>query len=154
MTLLRLRSRRNRGRIATMESCASGIGVLALLLVLCACSPFSGDGTATPDAFAKSDPVEKPPRNAANERILSLPAHQQARVMGTAIGKSCVGKTAFFMGLGDEGSAFWSVRCANGRTYAVAVAPDEDGSTTSMSCASFTAKTHVQCFKKFSDKPL
>jgi len=147
--LPRLRSKGKRDRLIATVSWARGRAALALLLVLCACSPFSGNGAAAPDTAAKFDPAETPPRNAANERILSLPAHQQARVMGTAVGKSCVGKAAFFMGFGDEESAFWSVRCADGRTYAVAIAPDEAGTATSMSCASFTAKTRVACFKKF-----
>ena len=117
--------------------------------VLSACSPYSGDAAAPAKGAAKTEADNAPPRNVANDHILSLTKQQQARILGSAVGKSCVGKSAFFMGLGDEGSAFWSVRCANGRTYVVAIAADSAGNTSSTSCSTFKAKTHVDCFKKF-----
>ena len=79
---------------------------------------------------------------------MSLTPKQQAAILGKAAGKGCVGRTAFFMGMSDTNSAFWSVRCSSGRTYAVAVNADAEGTTFAMTCAALKAKTHVDCFKK------
>ena len=140
----------NRGAPRTRSSIRfPGMLGLVGVAVLSACSPFSRDAAAPANAAAKTGSDEAPARNVANDRILSLTKQQQARILGSAVGKSCVGKSAFFMGLGDEGSAFWSVRCANGRTYVVAIAADDAGTTSSASCSTFKAKAHVDCFKKF-----
>ena len=88
--------------------------------------------------------------NRANEYLQKQSPAGQASLLGKAVRLNCTGKTAFFMGMGtkagDEALAFWSVKCANGNTYAVEVAPN--GTSMSMQCSAFAANNVGQCFKK------
>ena len=81
--------------------------------------------------------------NRANEYLQKQSPAGQASLLGKAVRLNCTGKTAFFMGMGtkagDEALAFWSVKCANGNTYAVEVAPN--GTSMSMQCSAFAANT-------------
>jgi hypothetical protein len=82
-------------------------------------------------------------------------------VRAGSVGDSCVGQTAFYQGnkdtkpptpgkerakaiKGDEGSAFWSVRCTNGKTYQVMVRPDGSGSV--LDCAVWALLGGQECF--------
>jgi hypothetical protein len=147
-----------------MKRSGSSIGFLAsrTMCVLVGLAVVSGCAASSGDAGAPGGPAAAPKgtaaassvdvtarRNTTNEHLMSLTKQQQARLLGTAVGESCVGKSAFFMGIGDNGSAFWSVRCADGRTYAVAIAADDAGTASVMKCATFKATAHVDCFKKF-----
>jgi hypothetical protein len=80
-------------------------------------------------------------------------------------GESCAGQTGFYQGnkdtkpptpgkkrakaiKGDEGSAFWSVRCTNGKAYQVMVRPDGSGSV--LDCAVLALLgTGQECFRKY-----
>jgi hypothetical protein len=89
--------------------------------------------------------------NAANDRLADMPSTEQALVLGRAVGAKCKGTAAFPMGIGkrdaDRGDAYWTVRCADGDAYAVAVHPDKTGSTTVFSCAAAKA-AGIECFKR------
>ena len=132
------------------------MGALVVLAMLSGCAASSGDtakpggSAAAPKGAAAAPSVDMTARrNVTNEHLMSLTKRQQARLLGTAVGESCVGESAVFMGIGDNGSAFWSVRCVDGRTYAVAIAADDAGTASAMKCATFKATAHVDCFKKF-----
>ncbi len=65
----------------------------------------------------------------------------QAVFLGMVVqssGDTCIGKKAFHMGVGTKGAskdvAFWSVRCSNGKSYAVQINPDAGGSSTVLDC--------------------
>src|SRR6266700_4014639 len=75
--------------------------------------------------------------NGANAYLLSLTPDARAAMLGKVVGGGCVGKTTFYMGVGTSGSAmdkaFWSIRCQDGRAYAVQANPD--GTSSVLECA-------------------
>jgi hypothetical protein len=88
--------------------------------------------------------------NGAHEYLTKQTPAVQASLLGKAVRLNCVGKTAYFMGMGtkpnDQALAFWSVKCANGNSYAVEVTPN--GASMAMQCSAFAANNAGQCFKK------
>ncbi len=102
--------------------------------------------------------LEPPPRpdatrsdNPANARLADLTSTEQAVVLGKLIGHGCTGVVAFPMGIGrhdaDRGDAYWSVRCADGKSYAVALHPDQAGSVSVLGCDAMQS-AGMECFKR------
>jgi hypothetical protein len=87
--------------------------------------------------------------NATNDRMLALPPEQQALLMTKGI-KGCAGTTAFPMGVTTTGKAkgyaYWSVRCKDGRSFVIQIAPNADWMATDCGALEGTGK---ECFKKF-----
>lgn len=136
------------GIMARLAVRASGLLLALVLAQGCSLLPQTfGGGSERAPAAAEKPAV--PPENATQNTIMNLPPKQQAAVLGSAVGKGCKGKSAFFMGTIDTGSAIWSVRCTSGRTYAVEIVADAAGSTYAMTCAAYKEKTRIECFKKF-----
>jgi hypothetical protein len=86
--------------------------------------------------------------NPTAEHLLNLPTSEQAAILAQDAGEGCVGTEAFYMGISAEHEAFFSVRCSNGRSYAVMVFPDAGGSSKIQECSELSAIAHVQCFQK------
>lgn len=90
--------------------------------------------------------------NPTNDRLLAMPPAQQARALSSSFRKGCVGVSAFPMGVTGsghaKGTAYWSVRCKNGKSYVVQIAPDAKGSAVVADC-SVLQGTGRECFKKF-----
>jgi hypothetical protein len=114
--------------------------------------------------FKQSSPDEKttsnsgPQRtspNAANDRLLAIPEDQQAIRLGRIVGEGCIGKDAFYRGIGKSGfaknKAFWAVRCTNGKSYAVTINTDPNGSGSILDCSALKATTQSDCFQKLKD---
>ena len=101
-------------------------------------------GDTTPRADASG------PGNAADDRIANLPTTEQALVLGKSVGPSCGGEFAFFMGTGrrdaDRGDAYWSVRCADGQSYAVVLHVDKTRAASVLGCDVIKA-AGMECFK-------
>jgi hypothetical protein len=100
--------------------------------------------------------------NPANDWLLSQSAKEQAAMLGKVVGDGCKGKTSFYMGRtekhrnqpgqlpplsGHEHDTFWSIKCTDGRSYAVGVHPDGSGSV--LECSMLKAVHAGECFKKF-----
>jgi hypothetical protein len=89
--------------------------------------------------------------NDVQDRIAALPTPEQAMLLGKMVGPSCIGIRAFAMGLGkhdaDKGDAYWSVQCADGKSYAVAFHPDKAASSGVLSCEAMQA-AGMECFKR------
>ena len=89
------------------------------------------------------------PSNPIHERLLEAPPDQQAEVLTKGI-KGCAGSSAFPMGVTTSGKAkgyaYWSVRCKDGRSYAVQIAPD--AKMTAVDCKALEG-SGKECFKKF-----
>jgi hypothetical protein len=140
-------------------SLAAGWRLGALPLAFALLSACSNLSDRTEPAAAVSKPAAPTPRqvpsvadtidNPTQTRLMSLSKSEQAAILSLAVGHGCKGASPYFMGTGDDGSAIWSMRCERGHTWAVAVNPDPDGTTTVMRCTSFAAKTHLSCFRKF-----
>jgi hypothetical protein len=110
------------------------------------------------------------PKNEGNDLLLRASPTEQAAMLAHVVragpdGESCVGQTAFYQGnkdtkpptlgkkrakaiKGDEGSAFWSVRCTNGKAYQVMVRPDGNGSVLDCAVLALLA-TGQECFRKY-----
>lgn len=84
--------------------------------------------------------------NSAHDRVSKLPKAEQAAVLAKAI--PCTGVDAFFMGMGPEREAFWSLRCTDGKTYAVSLAPKLADSKV-IECSVLAAIGAGPCFKNF-----
>jgi hypothetical protein len=89
------------------------------------------------------------PKNAANERLLAVPPDEQAQVLTKSI-KGCAGTSAFPMGVTTSGKgkgfAYWSVRCEDGRSFAIQITPDAKMAIVDCKVLIGTGK---ECFKKF-----
>ena len=88
--------------------------------------------------------------NATHDRLVSLPAAERVKTLAKAIGQGCVGTSAFPMGVTSAGKAkglaYWSVRCKDGRSFALQIAPDAQAIV--IDCRVLQANGK-ECFKKF-----
>jgi hypothetical protein len=90
--------------------------------------------------------------NRANDELMRLPEPQQAAKLARAVGHWCIGTKAFMMGLvtagRGKGNAYWSLRCADGSSWAVQL--DPEAGVTAIDCESFKESAlGKECFKKF-----
>jgi hypothetical protein len=89
--------------------------------------------------------------NPTNDRLLAMPEVQQAQALGNILRRGCVGVAAFPMGVTAsgraKGDAYWSVRCKNGKDYAVQIPPRGKGAVV-VDCQVLQG-TGRECFKKF-----
>ena len=91
-------------------------------------------------------PVAK--RNATQDQLLTLTNSNRACVLGSFIpggsgpgvtgAPGCNASDAFFMGMGKDSSAYWSIRCANTKAYEIVIAADDAGSVRVVDCSTFT----------------
>jgi hypothetical protein len=90
--------------------------------------------------------------NPTNDRLLAMPEPQQAQVLARSFRHGCVGVEAFPMGVTTtgraKGYAYWSVRCKNGKSYAVQITPNPKGTAIVVDCKALEGTGH-ECFKKF-----
>ena len=88
--------------------------------------------------------------NPANDRLVALPPAEQAKILGKGVGQGCVAVSAFPMGVTSTGKAkglaYWSVRCKDGRSFAVQIAPDAQAVVVDCRLLQANGK---ECFKKF-----
>lgn len=90
--------------------------------------------------------------NAANDELMQLDAPERTARLARAVGNWCIGAEAFLMGVvtagPGEGNAYWSLRCADGKAWAVQL--DPLAGVTAIDCDSFKeAAAGKECFKKF-----
>jgi hypothetical protein len=83
--------------------------------------------------------------NPAHDLLITKSAAEQAAMLGKAVGNGCSGTTPFFMGITEDGSALWSVLCANGSSYVVNISPDPVGTTKALGCSRLQTM-HLDCF--------
>ena len=88
--------------------------------------------------------------NPTHDHLLSLPPAEQAKILSKGIGQGCVAVSAFPMGVTSAGKAkglaYWSVRCKDGRSFAVQIAPDAQAVVVDCRLLQANGK---ECFKKF-----
>jgi hypothetical protein len=88
--------------------------------------------------------------NPTHDLLLTLPPAEQAKSLAKGIGQGCVGTSAFPMGVTTTGKAkglaYWSVRCKDGRSFAIQIAPDAQA--VAVDCRALQA-SGKECFKKF-----
>jgi hypothetical protein len=89
--------------------------------------------------------------NPTNDRLLAMPEAQQAQALGNSLRRGCIGVAAFPMGVTvtgrAKGNAYWSVRCKDGKSYAVQIPPRGKGAVV-VDCQILQG-TGRECFKKF-----
>ena len=104
-------------------------------------------------AAASKHAAPPPSLNKANDKLLQMPAPEQAAMLARAIGHWCIGTEAFPMGVDTaagpaQGNAYWSLRCADGSTWAVQL--DPFAAVTAIDCDTFKANGRgKECFQKF-----
>ena len=90
--------------------------------------------------------------NPTNAKLLAQKPADRLVNFGAAIKGGCVATKALYEGIGKSGDAkdraFWSVRCANGKSYEVMIDPDVHGSTSILSCPDLQKFAHQTCFTK------
>ncbi len=91
--------------------------------------------------------------NPQNDRFLAVPATDQADALGKAVDEGCDGRYAFYMGIASysglpEGTAFWSLRCADLREFVIVIEPGEEGQIKYMECKNFTNLGTAGCFHR------
>lgn len=92
------------------------------------------------------------PVNPANDKLLKLPPGERAARLAKAVGHWCIGTEAFEMGVvhsgPGEGNAYWSLRCADGSTWAIQIDPLAE--VTAIDCDTYKENgAGKECFKKF-----
>jgi hypothetical protein len=93
-----------------------------------------------------------PHLNPANEELLRLSPPERAEMLARAISRWCIGTEAFLMGVigagPGRGNAYWSLRCADGTTWAIQI--DPQAGATAIGCDEFAAAAPGrECFKAF-----
>ena len=87
--------------------------------------------------------------NSANDSLLAMSPEQQAEMLTKGI-KDCVGESPFPMGVTKSGKAkgyaYWSVRCKDGRSFAVQITPKSLATPADCKALEGSGK---ECFKKF-----
>ena len=87
--------------------------------------------------------------NTANDNLLAMPPEEQAKMLTKGI-KDCVGESPFLMGVTTTGKAkgyaYWSVRCKDGRSFAIQITPKSQASAADCKALEGCGK---ECFKKF-----
>jgi hypothetical protein len=90
--------------------------------------------------------------NPRNDRLLAMPEARVAQALGNSFRRGCVGVEAFPMGVTTSGRAkgyaYWSVRCKNGKSYAVQIPPNAKAPPVVADCQALQG-TGRECFKKF-----
>ncbi len=90
--------------------------------------------------------------NPRNDRLLAMTETQRAKVLGDDLRRGCVGVDAFPMGVAKtgrgKGAAYWSVRCKDGKSYAIEFPPSNKIPAMFVECQSLQG-TGRECFKKF-----
>ena len=94
--------------------------------------------------------------NSSKYWLLKETPAKQAEFLATrviaSVGGECSGKDAFYRGLGYDGnSAYWSVRCTNGREYQVKILADADGATSVIDCETLLIMNGSHCFQKIGE---
>jgi hypothetical protein len=88
--------------------------------------------------------------NPTHDHLLLLPPAEQAKTLAKGVGQGCVGVAAFPMGVTPTGKAkglaYWSLRCKDGRSFALQIAPDAEAVV--IDCRVLQANGK-ECFKKF-----
>jgi len=127
------------------------LGSCAFLPAACGQAPTTNVNTVTASADNSMAAAES--ANGANAYLLSVEPRVQADTLAKAVGDHCRGRTPFYMGFGGGGGGpggqdgFWSLRCADGRSFVVQVHPD--GTSTVLECQVLKALHAGDCFKKF-----
>jgi hypothetical protein len=89
--------------------------------------------------------------NPANDSLLAMSPDQQAKALTQGI-KGCVGESPFPMGVTASGKAkgyaYWSVRCKDGRSFAIQLTPAAKAKASAVDCRALEG-TGKECFKKF-----
>jgi hypothetical protein len=89
--------------------------------------------------------------NSVNDSLLAMSPDQQATTLTKGI-KGCVGESPFQMGVTATGKAkgyaYWSVRCKDGRSFAVQITPAVKAKAIVVDCRALEG-TGKECFKKF-----
>jgi hypothetical protein len=90
--------------------------------------------------------------NPAQDELMKLPPPERAEKLARAISRWCIGTEAFLMGVvgagPGRGNAYWSLRCADGSTWAIQI--DPQGGATAIGCEEFAAAAiGKECFKQF-----
>ncbi len=90
--------------------------------------------------------------NPTNDRLLAMPEPERAAALANSFRHGCVGVEAFPMGVTASGkargTAYWSVRCKDGKSYVVQIAPNKKGTAVVADCKVLQG-TGRECFKKF-----
>jgi hypothetical protein len=85
------------------------------------------------------------------ERLAQLPSTEQAVLLGKLVGTDCAGELAFAMGEGtraaDKGDFYWSLKCADGRSYAVALHPGPIANASVFGC-DVIKSAGMTCFRR------
>jgi hypothetical protein len=91
-------------------------------------------------------------RNPINDSLLSMPPARQAELLAGMVGHKCVGTRAFYMGQTASGpargTAYWSLACKDGHTYAIQIARDKKGTSIAVECRALEG-TGRACFQRF-----
>ena len=90
--------------------------------------------------------------NPASDKLEKLAPAERAGVLARAVGNWCIGTEAFLMGIekagAAKGNAYWSLRCADGKAWAVQIDPLAE--ITAIDCDAFKeVGAGKECFKKF-----
>jgi hypothetical protein len=128
------------------------IGIVLFLVVMIVLIVQLSKVDTTPGKTIETGVVAQNTGNIAHDRLLTLPASAQAYGLGVIVNEGCIGQSAFFMGQDQQTKeAYWSVRCANGKSYEVRIEPNSTGSTDVVDCELLKA-FKTSCFVKL-DQP-
>jgi hypothetical protein len=144
------------------------VSILSVILaaIIAGLSYSHNAGPAVNSTAAASPPgsVAQPELSESQSQLSGNPAHDylvahpatRAQVLAKAVGEGCKGRSAFYQAITScsvpgmpARTAWWSVKCTNGKSYSVSLFPD--GSSSIMDCALLEAVHAGHCFTKMND---
>lgn len=150
---------RSQGGAPTTEKKSSGCfqvfavvaGVLALIFIV-TLIPSNSDTSGKFDSASTVEQVPAPAHsgNLAHDMLISFDAASRTSALGKTAG--CRAAESFFMGQDPKRkTAYWSVRCENGKSYQISINADAKGTTNILDCGVLRKMAHISCFEKMKD---
>ena len=89
--------------------------------------------------------------NVANDILMNWSAEQKTLILSNivnAAGEGCLPVSSFYQGMDTYNSAYWNLSCADGRSFVIQIANDNQATTTIFPCAAMKS-LGAECFKRF-----
>ena len=109
-----------------------------------------------PSALAPAQSSERSSGNPAHDRLMKATEEERLQLFTHAAGGACTNVTKrFFAGLAGSRrrpTAYWNIRCVDGRGFEVMVTPDRRGSTKIQDCDVLRRVANFHCFQRLQDQ--
>ena len=109
-----------------------------------------------PSALRPAQSSQRSSGNPAHDRLVRATEEERVHLFTSVAGGVCTHVTeTFFAGLAGSRrrpTAYWNIRCVDGRRFEVMVTPDPRGSTKIQDCDVLRRVANFHCFQRLQDQ--